>query len=129
MEFVPGGQRWHTVDPAKEYVPAAHDLHIVFELAPDCKPYVPARHKLQNCCLKESVYVPGVHNAHDKLPNNDELVPGTQKLQEDSSAAPVLLLNVPTGHGRHTLGDAPATVELNVPDGHNVHFEAPGVSL
>jgi hypothetical protein len=54
VEFVPGGQRLHTDDPAKEKEPAAQGLHNEFELAPDCKPKVPALHKLQNCCPEES---------------------------------------------------------------------------
>ena len=45
------------------------------------------------------------------------------------SVAPVLLLNVPTGHKEHTRDDVAACVELYVPAGQDVHCEEPGVSL
>lgn len=59
----------------------------------------------------------------------DEFVPGVQFLQVDESEAPVSLLNVAGGQGRHDAREGAASIAPYVPDGHSKHFVAPGLSV
>ncbi len=126
---MPGGQRVQIVDPIRENVPAEHRLHAVLELAPCCRPYVPAGHISHSCCPILSAKDPDLQGLQATAPSTDELVPAGHALQADTSATPEMLLNVAEGHGVQDVMEAAATAEPYVPDGQFVHCFEPGVSL